>query len=177
MPLKKKKGLIHVYTGNGKGKTTAALGLAFRASGHGWKTLMVCFMKGNPNFGEVMNAPHIPGFTLIQSGLPTFVRKGHPTAEDRQCAQNGLEKAWQAILGETHDLLILDELTVALDYGIISMEEALDLVHAKPDSMELVITGRNAPPVFIEKADIVSEIREIKHPFSRGIGSREGIDF
>jgi len=172
-----KQGLIHVYSGPGKGKTTASLGLAMRACGHGWQVLMICFMKGDPNYGEVKMAEQISNFTIIQSGLPTFVKKGEPSEQDKRLANKGLLKALSALKNKTHDLLILDEINVALDYGLIELHEVLELINCKPKEMELVLTGRSAHPDVVRKADVVSEILMVKHPFEKGITNREGIDY
>jgi cob(I)alamin adenosyltransferase len=173
----KTKGLIHVYTGSGKGKTTASLGLALRACGHGWKVKMICFMKGDPNYGEALISEKIPNFELIQSGLPTFVKKGEPSEEDLRLAQEGLKMAKKTMTDGRFDMLILDEINVAVDYGLIPMEDVLRLIDEKPDGMELVLTGRYAHPEFVKRADLVSEVLEIKHPYQQGIESREGIDY
>ena len=172
-----KKGLVHVYTGSGKGKTTAALGLALRACGHGWRVRMVCFMKGDPNYGEVLISKTIPNFELIQSGLPTFVKKGEPSEEDLRLAREGFDLAKRTIQEDTIDLLILDEINVAVDYGLLSLEEVVELVESKPKSMELVLTGRYAHPELVKMADVVSEMLEIKHPYQQGMQGREGIDY
>ena len=169
--------LIHVYSGNGKGKTTAALGLALRATGHAWRVRMICFMKGDPNYGEVINAKNIPNFTLIQSGLPTFVKKGNPSAEDLRLAGEGFDMAMQALEENDLDMLILDEINVAVDYGLLSLENIISLIEKKPAHLELVLTGRNAHPEIVKRADLVSEVLEIKHPFLQGVESREGIDY
>jgi cob(I)alamin adenosyltransferase len=172
-----RKGLVQVYTGTGKGKTTASLGLALRACGHGLKTLMVCFMKGDPNYGEVLVSGQIPHFKLIQSGLPTFVKKGEPSEEDLRLAREGFDLAKKAIQDNQYDLVILDEINVAVDYGLIPLKDVLDLMSVKPDSLELVFTGRYAHPEIVRTADLVSEILEIKHPYQSGFKSREGIEY
>ena len=171
------KGLVHVYTGSGKGKTTASLGLALRACGHGWRVRMICFMKGDPDYGEVLISKNIPNFELIQSGLPTFVKKGEPSEEDLRLARKGFDLAQKTIKEDKIDLLILDEINVAVDYGLLSLEEVIELVENKPKSMELVLTGRYAHPEIVKAADLVSEVLEIKHPYRQGIESREGIDY
>lgn len=168
--------LIQVYTGAGKGKTTASLGLALRACGHGWKVLMICFMKGDPDYGEAIISESIPNFTLIQSGLPTFVKKGHPSEEDLRLAQEGFQMAKDTINQRKYDLVILDEINVAVDYGLITLDSLMDLLDNKPESVELVLTGRYAHPEIIKKADLVSEILDIKHPYQKGIGGRKGIE-
>lgn len=171
------RGLIHVLTGPGKGKTTAALGLALRACGHGWKVRMICFMKGDPNYGEMKISGSIPNFELIQSGLPSFVKKGDPSPRDVKLARRGFDLALKTISDDDIDLLILDEINVAVDYGLIPLEEVITLIESKPDRLELVLTGRHAHPEMVKRADLVSEILDIKHPFHAGIEAREGIDY
>ena len=171
------KGLIHVYTGPGKGKTTAALGLAMRACGHDWRVLMICFMKGDPNYGEVKISSALSNFELIQSGLPTFVKKGDPSEEDLRLAREGFQRAKDAVADKTLDLLILDEMNVAIDYGLIPLDDVLHLIQSKHDDLELVLTGRYAHPELVKKADLVSEVLEIKHPYQQGIPGREGVDY
>lgn len=175
MPLS--KGTIQVYTGDGKGKTTAALGLTLRACGHGLKVLMIQFMKGSKNYGEVIIADEIPGFTLIQSGLPTFVEKGNPSEEDLKLAKEGMEMARKAVADASCDILILDEVNVAVDYGLVGVKQVLEIVRQKPPEMEIILTGRYAPPEFMEIADLVTEMKEIKHHYMSGLGMREGIEY
>ncbi len=171
------RGLVHVYTGSGKGKTTAALGLALRACGHGWRVRMICYMKGDPNYGEVLISKTILNFELIQSGLPTFVKKGEPLEEDIRLAREGLDLAIRTIREDKIHLLILDEINVAVDYGLLSLEEVVELIEGKPKAMELVLTGRYAHPEIVKMADLVSEMLEIKHPYQQGIQGREGVDY
>jgi cob(I)alamin adenosyltransferase len=171
------KGTIQVYTGDGKGKTTAALGLALRACGHGMKVLMIQFMKGSKEYGEVIIADEIPGFTLIQSGLPTFVEKGNPSEEDLRLAREGMELAAEAVDEASCDVLILDEINVAVDYGLVEVRQVLDLIKRRPSGMEIVLTGRYAPAEFTEIADLVTEMKEIKHHYMSGFQAREGVEF
>jgi cob(I)alamin adenosyltransferase len=175
MPLS--KGTIQVYTGNGKGKTTAALGQALRTCGHGFKVLMIQFMKGSKNYGEVMIAGEIPGFTLIQSGLPTFVEKGNPSEEDLRLAREGMQAAAKAVDTASCDMLILDEISVAVDYGLVEVKQVLDILKRKPAEMEIILTGRYAPVEFTEIADLVTEMKEIKHHYMSGLAMREGIEY
>ncbi len=168
--------MIEIYTGNGKGKTTAALGLALRAAGHNWRVLIVQFMKGDPEYGEVKAVRFVPGIELHQFGLKTFVKRGSPDEEDVRLAKEGLEFAQVAIRGGRYHMVILDEVNVAIDYGLLSLGEVLQLVKECPQEVELVLTGRNAPPELIAAADLVSEVREIKHPFQKGVVNRVGID-
>jgi len=169
--------MIQVYTGNGKGKTTAALGLALRACGHGRRVVMIQFMKGDIEYGEVKIAPNIPGFELHQFGLPTFVDKGNPSDEDLRLAKEGFEFAKAAIENGDFDIVILDEIDVAVDFGLNPLDELLRLLDDVPADMEVVLTGRYAANEIIERADLVTEMREIKHPFQKGIYAREGIEY
>ncbi|MEO0078716.1 MAG: cob(I)yrinic acid a,c-diamide adenosyltransferase [candidate division WOR-3 bacterium] len=169
--------MLQVYTGNGKGKTTAAFGLAMRAAGHGWSVRIIQFMKGDPNYGEVLAARQVKGLDVVQTGLPTFVEKGNPGPEDRAEAERGLRLARESIASGKYQMVILDELNVAVDYGLVSLEDALALVDTCPSNIELIITGRGAKPALLDRADLVSEVREIKHPYQKGIVSRVGIDY
>ena len=170
-------GLIQVITGDGKGKTTSAMGLAMRAIGHGYKVIMVQFMKGQINYGELETAKKLENFDIIQFGRPDFVDKDKPAEIDIKLAQDGLEHAWEIIIGKECDMLILDEINVALDWRLIKLGDVEDLIESKPENMELVLTGRYAHPRLIELADHVSEVREIKHPYQKGIMARKGIEF
>jgi|UniRef100_A0A7V3PSX2 cob(I)alamin adenosyltransferase len=168
--------MIQVYTGDGKGKTTAAFGLALRALGHNWQVLIVQFMKGDDRYGEIQAARYLPNLEIRQFGLKTFVERGNPSAEDRRLANAGLEFARAAILSQKYQLVILDEINCAVDYGLIPLAEVLKLVRSCPAEVELVLTGRNAPAPLLELADLVSEVKEIKHPYQKGIVNRAGID-
>ena len=169
------KGLVQIYTGNGKGKTTAALGLALRASGQGAKVVIIQFMKGWEHYGELKAAEALPGVTLIQTGRPDYVYRGQETEKDYSEAARGLELAQK--YAKECDLLILDEINVALDYDLIRLNDVEDLVRSKPESLELVLTGRNADESLLELADLVTEMREMKHPYQKGIEARRGVEF
>jgi len=171
------KGMIHIYTGNGKGKTTAALGLACRASGQKKKILMVQFMKGKVNYGELRSAKKLPGFTIKQFGRPSFVDKNNPHPADIKGAQQAMTFAKKTFLSGKYDIIILDELNVALDFNLVSLKDVLDLIAAKPEKLELVITGRYAHPKIIKLADLASEVKEVKHYYKQGVPARKGIEF
>jgi cob(I)alamin adenosyltransferase len=175
MPLR--EGAVQVYTGNGKGKTTAALGQALRACGHGLKVLVIQFMKGSTDYGEVMIARTVPGLEIIQSGLPTFVRKFAPSQEDLDLAARGMELAVKAVDSAACDMLILDEINVAVDYGLVKVEDVLSLLARRPPQMEIILTGRYAPVEFLEIADLVTEMKEVKHHYAAGKEMREGIEY
>ncbi len=171
-----KKGLIQVYTGNGKGKTTASLGLALRACGHGYKVAMVQFMKKNESYGEVQASKYLPGFSLYQFGRNVFVRR-NPDQIDIELAKEGLSFAKEIMEKEEYDIIILDEINVAVDYGLLTEEEVLKFLDFKPENIELILTGRYAKDSIVKRADLVTEMKEIKHPYEKGIMAREGIEF
>jgi cob(I)alamin adenosyltransferase len=171
-----KKGLIHVYTGNGKGKTTAAIGLGIRAAGAELKVYMIQFMKGR-RYSELDGLENVPNFTVIQFGRDEFVSKEKPEQIDIDLAQKGLSHAKKIIQEGKYDVVILDEINVAIDYHLLFLEDVLLLLKNKPEHTELVLTGRYASPELIKQADLVSEILEIKHPYQKGIKSRKGIDW
>ncbi|HVQ01857.1 MAG TPA: cob(I)yrinic acid a,c-diamide adenosyltransferase [Candidatus Thermoplasmatota archaeon] len=170
------KGLVHVYTGDGKGKTTAAIGLGIRAVGAGLRVHMIQFMKGR-RYSEIDAIEKIPGFTVIQFGRDEFVSKKKPEQIDIDLAQKGLAHAREVLRKHEYDVVILDEISVAVDYDLISVTDVLNLIAMKPDPMELILTGRYARPEVVEKADLVSEVLEIKHPYQKGVPCRKGIDW
>ncbi len=173
----KSKGMIQVYTGTGKGKTTAALGLAMRASGHGLKVYIIQFMKGNIRYGEVETARQLsPNVVLKQMGRETFVDRNNPDRIDIELAQKAFQRAKEVIGGGKYDIVVLDEINVAVDYGLISLETLLDLLDSKPAHVELILTGRYAKGEVIERADLVTEMVEVKHYYRNGIPSRKGIE-
>lgn len=173
-----RKGFVHVYTGNGKGKTTASLGLALRALGHGQRVFMLQFMKGSKEYGELKAAEkHLPNLIVVQSGLETFVCKEQPSLKDLDLARQGLDIAKKIIAAGHYDMVILDEINVALDFNLIPLEEVLDLIKNKPARLELVLTGRYAPQEVIDAADLVSDVTLVKHPYYQGVEAREGIEY
>jgi cob(I)alamin adenosyltransferase len=172
------KGLIQVYTGEGKGKTTAALGLALRAVGQGLKVVMIQFLKGNRETGELNVARSLsPKLVIKPMGRDGFVDRENPSAEDISLAKAALSKA-QSILDENGcDLLILDEVNVAVSLGLIDEGAVLNLMDGKPSKTELILTGRGAPASFTEKADLVTTMECTKHYFNQGEAARKGIEF
>jgi cob(I)alamin adenosyltransferase len=175
--MKLQKGYVQVYTGNGKGKTTAALGLALRAVGRQMMVCMIQFMKGGGPYGEQLAATALaPFFTVVQTGRKGWIRKGSPIPEDIRLAREALIKSREALVGSRYDLVILDEINNAVHYGLVPVEEVLALIDLKPDTVELVLTGRYAHERIIEAADLVTEMREIKHYYRKGVPAREGIE-
>lgn len=174
---KLEKGYVQVYTGNSKGKTTAALGLAFRALGRGLKTYIGQFMKGT-FYGELKAAKMVsPYITIEQYGEDTFIHVKHPPAEkDVKMAQEGLEKAKKAMFSGTYQIVVLDEINTAHYYNLVTAEEMLEIIKSKPVGVELVFTGRYAPPAVMEAADLVTEMVEVKHYYQKGVPAREGIE-
>jgi cob(I)alamin adenosyltransferase len=171
------KGLVQVYTGNGKGKTSAAFGLALRATGRGLKVYMIQFIKGGFDYGELYTVKKLPNFTLKAFGRGKFVTSKPPQKEDMRLAQEALHFAEQVIQSRSSNIVILDEINVALDLKLISLEDVLKLIKSKPSDLELVLTGRNAPEEIVEAADLVTEMKEVKHPFSKGTEARKGIEY
>jgi cob(I)alamin adenosyltransferase len=174
---KNQRGLVQVYTGNGKGKTTAALGLALRAAGHGKKTCVIQFMKGEIYYGELGAAKLLsPYLEIIQMGRPDFVNKTSPDPKDVRLARQGLDLAREILVGKRYDIVVLDEINVALDFGLIALADVIALIDAKPPETELILTGRYANKEIIERADLVTEMKEIKHPYHAGVEARLGIE-
>jgi cob(I)alamin adenosyltransferase len=171
------QGLVQIYTGDGKGKTTAAIGLAMRAIGKGFKVIMVQFLKGRA-YGEVETAKLLTGkFTLVQSGLDSFVKKGDATPEDLELAHKGLELAREAIMSGEYDIVILDEVNVAIELGVLTVDEVLPLIDGRPKTVELVLTGRYAPDEFCARADLITEMKNVRHCYDAGVPLREGIEY
>ncbi len=169
------KGYVHVYTGNGKGKTTAALGLALRAAGAGMRVYIAQFVKGM-HYSELDSLKrYADSITLKQYGRDCFIEK-EPQEEDVRAARRGLEEVRGVLASGDYQMVILDEANIATRYNLVSPEELLDLIRSKPASTELVITGRNADPRVIAVADLVTEMREIKHYYDDGVQARAGIE-
>ncbi len=171
------KGYIHVYTGNGKGKTTAALGQALRAAGSGLNTFIIQFMKDFP-YGEVKSIRHWnESIGLEQYGNDAFViEKRLPGKSDFEAAKQGWQRAQEAMLSGNYDIVIMDEVCIAIYYGLLNAETVLSLLEKKPTFVEMILTGRYCPPELMEKADLVTEMREIKHYYQKGIEARKGIE-
>lgn len=170
-------GLIQVYTGNGKGKTTASLGLAFRATGHGFNVCMLQFMKKSDEYGEVKTALKIPNFKLIQVGREVLVNLKNPESIDYKLAEEGWELAKSVILSGQYNIVILDEINVAMSAKLLNASVVAAFLAEKKNNTEIILTGRYAPPEITAIAHLVTEMHEVKHPFSLGVPARQGIDY
>jgi cob(I)alamin adenosyltransferase len=180
MKEKGKHGFIIVYTGDGKGKTTAALGMAFRAVGRGWRVLMVQFMKGTWHYAELDTAKRLaPDLEIVPMGKGFYkILDDHYTEEEhRAAASAALQYAQEQMLSGVYDLLILDEVNNAVSTGLLSLDAVMCLLDNKPSDFTVVLTGRGAPQELVDRADLVTEMREIKHPYQKGIFAQKGIDF
>lgn len=176
-PIKREQGQVQVYTGNGKGKTTAALGLALRAVGHGCQVCLVQFMKGGGPYGEHLAAERLaPHLTVFRTGRPGWVRKGNPDPADVAEAREALELARIALTSGRYDMVVLDEINGAIDFGLLTVEKVLALLTQRPPNVELILTGRNANPQLLAAADLVTEMLEVKHYFQQGVPARQGIE-
>lgn len=169
-------GLLQVYTGSGKGKTTAALGVALRASGRGARTIMLSFLKDDPDYGEAIAAQYLPHFLLKQVGRDAFVNFHNPDPVDLKMVREGWEEAKRIILKGTADVLILDELNIVLATGMLPLKEVIEFMKENKGKTEIITTGRDAPEELIAIADLVTDMQEVKHYFHKGISSRDGID-
>ncbi|MDP8222464.1 MAG: cob(I)yrinic acid a,c-diamide adenosyltransferase [Candidatus Lernaella stagnicola] len=171
------KGYVQVYTGNNKGKTTAALGLAFRAWGRGLKTYIGQFMKGQ-DYAELTAAAKTDGHIIIERyGKNTFIHvKNPPDPDDIELASAGFEKLKAALIGGEYDIIVADEINTAHYFHLLTVEDMRELIRLKPDGVELVFTGRYCPPEIIDAADLVTEMVEIKHYWQSGVDARDGIE-
>ncbi len=181
-PTWEQHGYIQIYTGNGKGKTTASLGLAMRALGRKWKVLLVMFTKGGDNYGELVSFRNLSkdisnNLKIVQAGLDRIVYSHNKSNEDEIEIKKGWELAKKAIKGNKYQLIILDEINIAIDLGIIDIDEVVEVLKNKPKAMEIVLTGRNANEKVIEIAHLVSKIEPVKHYWDTGIIARKGIEF
>ena len=166
---------VHVYTCEGKGKTSAALGLALRASGHRMRTYIGQFMKGT-HYGELDALRDNPYITIEQFGDVRCLRREEVTEEHKIQAREGLAKAKVAMLSAEYDIIVLDEINIAIWFGLLTLEEVIVLLDARPAHIELILTGRRAPQEIIDRADLVTDMREVKHYFHKGVKARDGIE-
>ncbi len=173
--MARRRGLVIVHTGNGKGKTTAALGMAFRALGHGYRVLMVQFIKGSWKYGELESAKKFENFKLVPMGRGFVSTDGKVAEEDRQAAKEALAYAREHMT--EYDMVVLDEVNYAIKFGLLEEKDVLDFIEQKPEDVHLILTGRDATERIVERADLVTEMREIKHPFQKGIKAQKGVEF
>jgi len=173
--MKLNKGYVHIYTGDGKGKTTAAIGLALRAAGADMKVFIAQFLKAKASSEFIPLTKLSDSITFVQYGRDCLIKET-PTEEDKALAQQGLAESRQAIMSGKYDLVIMDEANVAVWFALLSVDDLLDVIKKKPSQVELVITGRKADPRLIEAADLVTEMKEIKHYYTKGVTARYGIE-
>jgi cob(I)alamin adenosyltransferase len=174
------QGLLIVYTGNGKGKTTAALGMCVRAVGYNWRICMVQFVKGSWKYGELDGLKRLEPnveLSVVGEGFVGIVDDTKEFAEHQKAARNGIVRAIEKVSSGQYELVILDELNVAMSLGLVLREDVEAVLNARPPGQHLVITGRGAPDWLIERADLVTEMTEIKHPFRKGVLAQKGVDW
>jgi cob(I)alamin adenosyltransferase len=171
-----RSGYVQVYTGDGKGKTTAAFGLAMRAAGRGLRALVLQFMKADPAWGEIVSAKRL-GIAVEQVGRDHWVITGEATADDLAAAAAGFARARELVVGGAYDVIVLDELVTAVFFELVAVSDALRLLADKPPHVELVLTGRRAPDEIVAAADLVTEMRPVKHYYDAGVQAREGIEY
>ena len=175
-------GLVVVNTGDGKGKTTAALGLAVRAAGNGLKVLIIQFIKGRWKTGESQSLPLLaPNVQLVRMGMGFTIERLRdpriPMEEHEEAAKQALERAREVVLADEYDMIVLDEILGSIKAGLVSLDDVLGLIRDKPERLHLVLTGRGAPPELVDAADLVTEMRLVKHPYQQGIAAQRGIEF
>ncbi len=171
-------GLVIVFTGNGKGKTTAALGMALRGWGHGMKTLVLQFIKGGSVYGELLASGRLDGLEIRPLGKGFVTGRGkRDTERHRLAARRALEEARREVAAGQWDMVVLDEIIYAASFKLLGEEDLLDLISLKPPGMHLVLTGRNAPQSVVDRADLVTEMKEVKHHYSRGVKAQKGVEF
>ncbi|MBI4303743.1 MAG: cob(I)yrinic acid a,c-diamide adenosyltransferase [Chloroflexi bacterium] len=172
-----KKGLVQIFTGEGKGKTSAALGEAIRATGHGLRVCIVAFMKGEYPYGEWEVLSKLPNVKIARFGFITFTDPEKVKPEEREQASQALATAREAMLSGKYDLVILDEVNVAVSWKLVELDDVVKLVQDKPSDVELILTGRYADAKLVEMADLVTECTKVKHPYDKGIKARAGIEY
>lgn len=171
------KRLVEIFTGNGKGKTSAASGMVLRAVGHGLKVHIIYFMKGNYPYGEQKALSRFPEVTVSRFGRRGFVDMFNVKPQEKEQARLALTAAREAMISGKYDMVVLDEVNVAVAWGLVDLEAVIELVREKPKKVELILTGRYADPKLIEMADLVTDMAEVKHPYHEGVLARKGFDY
>ena len=171
------KGLVQIFTGDGKGKTTAALGTVIRALGHGRRVFVVVFMKGDYPYGEWDSLSKLPNIGIARFGTEAFTDPANIKPEEKEQAKQALMAAREAILGGDYDLVVLDEVNIAVAWKLVELDEVTKLIRDKPENVELILTGRYADEELVKMANLVTEMRNIKHPYDEGTMAREGIEY
>lgn len=178
MPQQLNQGLVSIFTGDGKGKTTAAIGSVVRAAGHGLRALIIYFMKGKDYIhGENSILSQLPNVRMASFSQAGWVDRKNVKQEDKKQAGLALAAARDAISSGEYDIIVLDEINVAINYGLVGSDEVTKLIKEKPEAIELILTGRYADPELVQMADLVTDMRMVKHPYTRGIKSRRGFDY
>lgn len=170
-------GLVEIFTGNGKGKTSAALGVALRALGHNLRVHIIFFMKGGYPYSERQILAQLPNISFSSFGQDYFVDPDNIKPEEKEQARKGLKKAHEVIHSGNYDVVILDEINVAVGWELLAVSKVLELIKNKPKNVELILTGRYADPRLIDAADLVTEMVKVKHPYEKGLKARGGIDY
>jgi cob(I)alamin adenosyltransferase len=178
LSIKNGRGLVQVFTGDGKGKTTAALGAVLRAVGHGLRVFIVFFIKGRYDAGEFSTLTKLPNVKFASFGLRQFIYKNRKiNPEEKKQAEAALATAREAVSSDRFDLVVLDEINMALDFNLIKLDDVISLINNRPSHVELILTGRHADARLIEIADLVTEMVKVKHPFDKGVKARQGIEY
>ncbi len=172
-----RRGLVQVFTGDGKGKTSAALGVVLRALGHGLRVYIVFFMKGDYPYGERRILSELPNVNMTSFGSLEFVDPANVKPEEKEQARQALASAREAMLSDSYDLVVLDEVNLAVAWKLVELDEVVRLIGDKPQNVELILTGRQADTRLVKLADLVTEMLKIKHPYDQGLKARKGIDY
>ena len=171
------RGLVQIFTGDGKGKTTAALGTVIRALGHGLRVYIVFFMKGEYPYGENNILSKLPSVEMARFGSLEFIDRDNIKPEDREQARKALVAGREAVFSGNYDLVVLDEVNLAVAWELVELDEVVKLIKDKPKNVELILTGRKADPKLVQLADLVTECLKIKHPYDEGIKARKGVEY
>lgn len=176
-PTPLRRGLVQIFTGDGKGKTTAAVGAVIRALGHGLRVYVAFFMKGDYPYGERNILSQLPNVTMASFGSRGFIDPANIKPEEKEQAKRALAAAGEAMLSGSYDLVVLDEVNLAAAWNLVELDEVLKLIEDKPPGVELILTGRRADSKLVKAADLVTEMLKIKHPYDEGVAAREGIEY